>query len=136
MGAQQEGIDRVARAEGLRVIALTLPLPPSVNSYWRSVPATRSRRAKVLISEEGRRFKARCHLAALAQCRKPIDGPVTVRAVVYFKDRRRDLDNVCKPLFDALQGVCYRNDSQVCRIELVKAIDRANPRIELELEAA
>lgn len=118
------------------MILLTLPLPPSVNSYWRSVPVRASRAAKVLISEEGRRFKARCRLVAQAQCRKPIDGPVELIATVYFRDRRRDLDNVLKPLLDALQGVVYINDSQVCRIDFRKAIDKANPRIEMQVEAA
>jgi crossover junction endodeoxyribonuclease RusA len=117
----------------VNVVRLTLPLPPSVNSYWRSVPATRNRRARVLISEEGRRFKARCRLAAQVQCKAPMAGEIEVRAVVYFRDNRRDLDNVFKPLLDALQGVAYTNDRQVHRLDFSKRIDRGNPRIEMEI---
>jgi crossover junction endodeoxyribonuclease RusA len=114
-------------------VSLTVPLPPSVNSYWRSVPATRSRRARVLISEEGRRFKARCQLVAQAQCRKPLAGSAAVRAVVYFRDHRRDLDNVLKPLLDALQGIAYANDRQIAHLDFTKALDPKNPRIEMEI---
>lgn len=126
---------RVASEPG-RAVELVLPLPPSVNSYWRSVPATRNSRARVLISEEGRRFKQRCQLAASAQCREPLDGEVSVRGTVYFRDRRRDLDNVLKPLLDALQRVVYTNDSQIAHIELRRAYDKARPRVELTIERA
>jgi crossover junction endodeoxyribonuclease RusA len=112
-------------------VTLILPLPPSVNSYWRSVPATRNRRARVLISENGRRFKDACRIAGYAQCRKPLEGEVSVAGVVYFRDRRRDLDNTLKPLLDALQGIVYANDRQIARIELVRAYDQKRPRVEL-----
>lgn len=112
-------------------VSLVLPLPPSVNSYWRSVPATRNRIARVLISEQGRRFKAACRRAAAAQCAKPLAGDVSIRCVVYFKDRRRDLDNVLKPLLDALNGVVYRDDRQVAHLEFTKALDARRPRVEM-----
>jgi len=112
-------------------VSLVLPLPPSVNSYWRSVPATRNRVARVLISERGRRFKRACRLAASAQCANPIEGDVSLRAVVYFKDRRRDLDNCLKPLLDALNGIVYRDDRQVAHLDFTKRLDPRNPRVEL-----
>jgi crossover junction endodeoxyribonuclease RusA len=122
-------------SEAREHVALVLPLPPSVNSYWRSVPATRNRIARVLISEQGRRFKRACRTAAAAQCKSPLDGDVSLRCVVYFKDRRRDLDNVCKPLLDALNGVAYGDDRQIVHIELTKRLDPKRPRVEVTLEA-
>lgn len=116
------------------MIRLTLPIPPSVNSYWRSTVNRRSGLAKVLISQEGRRFKTRCQMLAQMQCSEPINVKVAVTATVYFGDRRRDLDNVMKPLFDALEGVVYRNDRQIHEIHFRKALDRQNPRIEMEIE--
>lgn len=112
-------------------IRVVLPLPPSVNSFWRSVPVRSGRAAKVLISEEARRWKTRAMLAAIAQCRTCFECDVEVEAVVYFADRKRDLDNVCKPTLDILQKRAYRNDRQVVRMEWRKAIDRTNPRVEL-----
>jgi Holliday junction resolvase RusA-like endonuclease len=88
----------------------------------------------VLISEEGRRFKVRCELAAQAQCKQPLQGDISVRGVVYFKDHRRDLDNVLKPLLDALQGIAYRNDRQIVHLDFTKRLDRGNPRVELWIE--
>jgi crossover junction endodeoxyribonuclease RusA len=110
-----------------------LPLPPSVNAYWRSVPATRNRRARVLISEAGRAFKDAARLAAAAQCRVPLSGDVRLSGVVYFQNKRRDLDNVFKPLLDALQGWAYINDSQVAHIDFRRAIDCHRPRVELTI---
>lgn len=124
------GARRATSAAG-QPVTLVLPLPPSVNSFWRSVPATRNRIAKVLISEQGRRFKRACQLAAAAQCATPMDGDVSLRCVVYFKDRRRDLDNVLKPLLDALNGIVYRDDRQVAHLEFTKRFDVRRPRVEL-----
>jgi crossover junction endodeoxyribonuclease RusA len=117
-------------------VVLVLPLPPSVNGYWRSVPATRNHRARVLISEEGRRFKDRCRLAAIAQCRTPLTGDLSITATVYFRDHRRDLDNVFKPLLDALQGAAYANDRQIVHLDFRKALDKARPRVELTIQEA
>lgn len=124
-------VDRAAEGEA---VTLTLPLPPSVNSYWRSVPATRNSRARVLISENGRRFKAACQIAAMGQCRKPFTEKVSVRGIVYFRDHRRDLDNTLKPMLDALQGIVYVNDKQISHIELTRAFDKGRPRVELTVE--
>lgn len=122
------------------MISLTLPLPPSVNSFWRSVPARAGQRAKVLISEEGRRFKSRCELMIRMQQRDhglaPFEGEVEVSGVVYFADKRRDLDNVLKPLLDVLQGAAYKNDRQICRIDVRRGLDAKNPRVELQIRAA
>jgi len=108
---------------------ITLPLPPSANRYWRAIG-----RGRVLVSEEGRAFKKMASLAYIAQRRQYHDGDVKVKGYVYFENRRRDLDNVLKPLLDALaDGVAYRNDRQVRHIDIVARIDRDNPRVEIEI---
>jgi len=50
-------------------VHLTLPWPPSVNRYWRSVPMGRGRGVRVLISREGRAFR-RDAVARLARFRR------------------------------------------------------------------
>lgn len=106
---------------------ITLPLPPSANRYWRYT------RGRVLVSREARAYRARCQTAALAQRVQMLDGDVEVRGVVYFENRRRDLDGAIKVLFDALEGVAYRNDRQVASIALERAIDRDRPRVEIRI---
>lgn len=59
---------------------------------------------------------------------------LSVRA--YFPDaRRRDLDNLIKSVADALNGVAYRDDTQIVQLgESEKHVDKLNPRTEVRLE--
>jgi Holliday junction resolvase RusA-like endonuclease len=53
-----------------------------------------------------------------------------------FKSTKPDLtDNLAKGLFDAMQGIVFLNDSQVCSIENCKKFYGFIPRIEVEIEA-
>lgn len=92
-----------------------LPYPPSVNHYWRHVGA------KVLISKEGRQYRQRvAEIVARQLAAEQSDGelPTGERLAVLIDAhvpdrRRRDLDNVQKPLLDALRGLAYQDDSQI-----------------------
>ncbi len=91
-----------------------LPYPPSVNHYWRRVGGA------TLVSREGRRFRREvcAALAAGADTGPPLTGRLAVHVTVCPPDRRRrDIDNVQKAAFDALEhaGV-YRDDAQIDRI--------------------
>jgi Holliday junction resolvase RusA-like endonuclease len=88
-----------------------LPWPPSINHYYRNV------RGRIIISKEGRQYRERIgHLLAASNA-KIVDGPIAMGIDFYPPDsRRRDLDNVQKALWDALQhGGLYRDDSQIKR---------------------
>ena len=100
-------------------VHLTLPWPPSVNRYWRSVPMGRGRGVRVLISREGRAFHtdAVARLAGLHR-RGPLRGRLDVRIELCAPTRRAlDIDNRLKALLDAMQqaGV-YRDDGQIDRL--------------------
>ncbi len=45
------------------------------------------------------------------------------------------LDNLCKNMMDALTGVVWIDDSQVCELYAGRFVDRANPRAEIRVEA-
>lgn len=96
----------------METLIFELPLPPSVNHYWRRVGA------KTLISRQGRLFRELVcdHLAAARV--QPLAGPLAIEVDVYPPDRRRrDLDNLLKSLLDALEhGHAYHDDSQIARI--------------------
>lgn len=111
---------------------LVLPLPPSMNTYWRS---TISRRVvRVLLSADGRKFKAHCRLVAQAQRVSEQEGEVSVTGTIFMARAGCDLDNRIKPLLDALSGICYADDKQVAHIDLRRDIDRDNPRAEISIE--
>ncbi|MEI6540257.1 MAG: RusA family crossover junction endodeoxyribonuclease, partial [Planctomycetota bacterium] len=96
-----------------------LPYPPSVNHYWRRVGA------RTLISRQGRAFRETvCSLLALRRLH-PLDGWLKVHLQIYPPDRRRrDVDNIQKPVLDALQhaGV-YHDDFQIVSLRT----DRMQP---------
>lgn len=53
----------------------------------------------------------------------PIVGPVAVRLVFVLGNRRRvDLDNLAKCVSDALNGIVFKDDSQVVNLHLVKHV--------------
>jgi crossover junction endodeoxyribonuclease RusA len=105
------------------VITLTLPWPPSVNHYWRSIPVHRRHRLayRVVLSREGRAYReAVCR--RLASIGPPLDCRLRVWAVLHPPSRRSlDIDNRLKALLDSMQhaGV-YRDDGQIDHIEITR----------------
>jgi crossover junction endodeoxyribonuclease RusA len=95
--------------EASGVIELDLPYPPTVNTYYRHVGFS------TLISREGREYRRRVESLCLACGVRSLAGPLAVALDVHPPDgRRRDADNVQKPILDALQhGGAYGDDSQV-----------------------
>lgn len=94
------------------MIRLVLPFPPSVNTYWRSVPGR-----GVLISKKGRQYREEVKGAVSLQYdRSPmLEGRLSVDISVNPPDRRRrDLDNMLKASLDAMQYAgMYLDDEQI-----------------------
>lgn len=99
---------------------LTLPFPPSVNTYWRA-PNKGPLKGRHLISAAGRAFQSAACAAIIEQLRRlpsPSTESAAVEILLFPPDaRRRDIDNYNKALFDALThaGV-WEDDSQVKRM--------------------
>lgn len=97
------------------MIDLTLPWPPSVNSYWRTF------RGRMIISAKGRDYrKSVLQQIADATCNKRVEGNLKVTIEAWRPDkRRRDLDNLFKAALDALAhaGV-YDDDSQIVDLRI------------------
>lgn len=106
------------------MITLSLPWPPSVNTYWRHVGP------RVLISAQGRQYRRDvCELVMLGRHRKQISlakhlGPVAVRIEATPPDARaRDVDNLLKAPLDALSHAgIWGDDSQVVELTVVKLL--------------
>jgi len=100
-------------------VSLRLPLPPSVNAYWRTFVLPGSQHANTYVSEEGKAYHAAVKAAWLAHFKgwppEPLTGPLRLFVLVHYYDAREiDLDNRVKALQDALAGArAFVNDTQI-----------------------
>jgi crossover junction endodeoxyribonuclease RusA len=106
---------------------MTLPWPPSVNTYWRH-PSRGALAGRHLISEAGRLYRSEiCKLVLERGIHKNLGGSLAIKVLASPPDkRRRDLDNILKCLLDSLEhsGVvqddCCFDDIQIVRKEPTK----------------
>ena len=98
------------------MITLTLPFPPSVNTYWRNIG-----RGRTIISKRGREYRDEvvgyvANLPRLAILADRLHVAITLHAP---DKRRRDVDNYLKAPLDALThaGV-WADDSQIDRLSV------------------
>lgn len=131
-----------AFAHGTRVITLklVLPYPPSVNTIYQHT-AKSGRVVKFKTAEHKRYLGAVGNAVRVAGLRDPLvdalpflgDVKLTVRL---FRPRAvGDLDNRIKALQDALNGVAWRDDEQVCELHMYRDdSDKWNARAEVQLE--
>ena len=92
------------------MIEVTLPWPPTVNTYWRNF------NGRSILSERGRLYrKAVADQVLIQRAAKHFDKPLRVEVEAFRPDRRRrDLDNLLKAVLDGLAhaGV-YGDDEQI-----------------------
>ena len=118
---------------------IDLPYPPSVNNYWHQRVMTIKGRAMatMYVSEVGKQFRESVVGAVLQRVGKlpnPEMGRIGVEIVLHAPDRRaRDIDNVVKPLLDAITAAkVWGDDSQIDRLSVQRGeICRTNPRAEV-----
>lgn len=105
-----------------RVYSFEVPFPPSTNTYWRHVMT--QGRPRTLISKRGRAYRDVIKQAVYTQVRSR--SFVTIRDAVHMEidlfppdRRRRDVDNYCKALLDALTHAGFwADDSLVERLTI------------------
>ena len=109
-------------------LTITLPWPPTVNNYYTVA------RGRKILSKRGRRYKNEAWLVLLAQGRyRQLQGDVSLFIRAYPPDkRRRDLDNILKPVLDVLTTAgIYKDDSQVVDLRIQKFNPAKPGRIEI-----
>lgn len=83
-------------------------------------------------------------LALLSGLREPYEGPVSVRLEFFLPDRRRvDCDNLAKLTTDALNGIAFKDDSQIVRLgiekhlcsDMLSASEYAHPQTRITVES-
>jgi crossover junction endodeoxyribonuclease RusA len=90
---------------------LELPMPPSVNKYWRV--GERGQRGKFLTSE-AKRFRVDVQALALINQFPRFTGPVVAVLEFHQTGKMCDLDNYEKALWDAIQSASILvNDCQI-----------------------
>jgi crossover junction endodeoxyribonuclease RusA len=123
------------------VIALVLPVPPSVNHQYATVNGRR------LLSAAGRAYKAQVGQLILLTLSKIPNRPAILSRLqseslalsirFYFTSAlRRDVDGGLKIAQDALCEGLAINDNRIVETHLYKYVDKSFPRIEVSLTAA
>lgn len=95
-------------------LMLRLPYPPTLNTMY---PNLNKRR---ILSRRGKAYRAHVVAAVWEQhgLKEPLTGPLKMTVELTPPDnRRRDLDNLFKPVFDGLQhAMIFKDDSQIKQI--------------------
>lgn len=109
-------------------VTFTFDLPPNLNALYNPVG-----KGRMLLSKEGRIYKAYVGWTVKAQGIEPFTGDISVTLRVYRKVKRGDIDSWSKVLFDAFTGVLYKDDSQISEMHVWLYKDKDNPRVEVTL---
>ena len=112
------------------MIEITLPWPPTVNTYWRSF------NGRVLISAKGREYrKAVADQVLIQRAAKHIDYAVKVEIKCYRPDRRRrDLDNLLKALLDSMTHAGVMEDDALIEDLRVYWADEIGGMVKINIE--
>lgn len=107
---------------------VTLPYPPGVNAWLRV------HNGRPILSARAREFKDTAAKLAMVAGMRPYVGDVSVTLQLYRPRKVGDCDGPAKLVLDALQGLAYLDDKQVCRLLIERHDDRTNPRVEVTVE--
>ena len=105
---------------------VTLPWPPTVNTFY-SV-----NKGRKLISKKGRAYKKEAGYFLKA---KGLTGPIAVEIACNPPDKRkRDLDNILKPLLDVMtENGVYEDDSQINYLLIYKCSEVEKGTVEIKV---
>jgi crossover junction endodeoxyribonuclease RusA len=98
---------------------LQLPLPPSVNTYWRNY------HGRIILSKAARDYKAEVFNYVAVNCIPSFkDARLQAIITIFPRDKRAiDIDNRLKSLFDALEWAgMFDNDSQFDLIQIGRGV--------------
>jgi Holliday junction resolvase RusA-like endonuclease len=105
--------------------------PISTNHAYKA--ACRGRFASYYMSAEAKGLKEDWRIQAKSQYKKsPLEGDLLITVEFYHStNRKHDIDNYHKLLFDSLNGVLWKDDGQIIELITRKAVDKENPRVEV-----
>jgi len=110
---------------------IVLPWPPTVNHYYTLA------RGRKILSDRGRKYKKDCYWIMTGQKVPRFESgrfSVTIRAFPPDR-RRRDLDNLLKPVLDTLtEYSAITDDSDVDEIHILRMGQLKGGNLEIEIE--
>ena len=124
-----------------RIFRATIPGAPVSKANSREVVHFGDRPA-IIKSKDARKYETRARLYLTAMLVNgdlppipafPKGTEVAVTIHAYYRNHRPDLDESI--ILDVLQGYAYANDRQVREKHVYHAIDKDNPRAEVEVQA-
>jgi Holliday junction resolvase RusA-like endonuclease len=125
--------------ERVVTVAFRIPYPPSVNTIYRH--RVMGKKVVTYKTPEHRTYvDAVGSSVRYAGLRNPmIDtlpfvGNVSLIVRLFRPRKAGDIDNRMKALFDSLNGVAWKDDSQVVELHVYRREDKDDPRAELEIE--
>jgi crossover junction endodeoxyribonuclease RusA len=112
------------------MIEITLPWPPTVNTYWRQY------QGRVLISAKGREYcKAVSDQVLIQRAAKHIDYAMRVEIQAFRPDRRRrDLDNLLKAILDSLTHAGVMEDDALIEDLRIYWADDVGGMVKVKIE--
>lgn len=119
---------------GVKVLRLIIPgNPPTLNHVYRNVAVNRR-----ITTRDGQKWVRDVQMLAQAAInqqgwQKSTDEKLVAEVMIYWPTRRkRDVENVGKLLWDALEGIVYENDQWLLPRYIDFQVDKANPRVEIK----
>lgn len=108
-------------------MTITLPWPPSVNSYYRTY------KNRTILSAAGRKYKKQAAAAIAAKIKKPPQYSERLEVTLHLAPpdkKKRDIDNFAKATIDALQaGGIFKDDSQIDRLFIYRLDVTKKPHV-------
>lgn len=86
------------------------------------------------VSTEAKQYKAAVARVASLVCRAMFTDDVSIDVKLFRPRKSGDVDNRTKVLFDALNGVVYKDDKQVAKYAVERFEDKNNPRCEVTIK--
>jgi len=119
---------------GVKELRLIIPgNPPTLNHVYRNVAVNRR-----ITTRDGQKWVRDVQMLAQAAInqqgwQKSTDEKLVAEVMICWPTRRkRDVENVGKLLWDALEGIVYENDQWLLPRYIDFQVDKANPRVEIK----
>jgi crossover junction endodeoxyribonuclease RusA len=112
-------------------VEITLPYPPSVNTYWRAIG-----RGRVIISKKGREYRQEVvYEVTRERGAQTLEGRLSVDIEAWMPDkRRRDLDNILKAALDGMvHAGLMLDDEQIDDLRIRRAGVEKPGRLEVKI---